>query len=64
MQSDLFKAIFKAYTRTIMSNNVPITMFIEKHRSRSGKIQQPSNPIYDFVVNNSFASNEVDHHIL
>ena len=52
LNSDLFKAVMKAYVSVLFKNNVVMEMFIEKQRSRSGKIQQAKQVLFDFTIKN------------
>lgn len=52
LKNDLFIAVMKAYVSVLFKNNTVVEMFIEKQRSRSGKIQQPRQVLFDFTINN------------
>ena len=38
LDSELFKSVMKAYISVLFKNNTVLEMFIEKQRSRSGKV--------------------------
>ena len=60
MQSDLYKAVVDSYISTLMGHDCLLEIFLEQKRSRSGKIQKPTEPLFEHIVKlqlDSIASN-------
>ncbi|CDW87851.1 male sterility protein [Stylonychia lemnae] len=54
----LFAAVMSGYIQALMGQNCAIQIFLEKKRSRSGKIQRPNEDLFDQILENYFIKNK------
>jgi glycerol-3-phosphate O-acyltransferase len=47
MKSDLYRAVVDSYVWTLMKHNCVMEVFLDEHRSRTGKINQPNEILFD-----------------
>jgi glycerol-3-phosphate O-acyltransferase len=47
----MYEVVLKAYLTALFKQNTVLEMFLETHRSRSGKIQRSDEAFFDFLVN-------------
>ena len=50
MNNDIYKAVIDAYIWSLMKHNCLIEVFMEQLRSRTGKIDNPSEVLFDRIV--------------
>jgi len=50
MKGELYKSVVDAYVSTLMKHNCLLEVFLEEHRSRTGKINSPSEILFDNLV--------------
>jgi glycerol-3-phosphate O-acyltransferase len=48
----LFEVVVTAYIFALLDENFLLSLFIERNKSRSGKIQMPSEPVFNSIVKN------------
>ena len=50
LNDKLFQAVAKAYIQSLIDQNCLLQIFLEKKRSRSGKIQKPTEELFDLIT--------------
>ena len=58
MKSDLYKSVIDAYIWSLMKHHCLLEVFMEQFRSRTGKINKPSEILFDQIVKLHLQSNE------
>lgn len=51
MSNPLYRAVMDAYLRTLLKHNCLLEVFLDQWRSRTGKINQPANSVFDMLIN-------------
>ncbi len=58
MKSKLFKTVFDAYIQALLNKNQLIELFLEKKRSRSGKVSMPTEELFNNIMQLHFNKNK------
>lgn len=58
MKSDLYRAVIDAYVHTLMKQHCVLEVFLDEHRSRTGKINAPNEILFDQILKLHLKSNE------
>ena len=50
MKSDLYRAVVDSYVWTLMKQHCVLEVFLDEHRSRTGKINAPNEILFDQIL--------------
>jgi glycerol-3-phosphate O-acyltransferase len=57
-KSDLYRTVVEAYVWALMKHNCVLEVFLEQYRSRTGKINRPSEQIFESIIKLYMRSHE------
>ncbi len=49
-KNEMYKAVLHGYINSLLKNNQVIEIFLEREKSKSGKIQRPTECLFDFII--------------
>lgn len=58
MKSELYRAVVDSYIWTLMKQNCVLEIFLDEHRSRTGKINAPNEILFDQILKLHLKSKE------
>lgn len=50
MKSDLYRAVVDSYVSSLMKHSCVLEVFLDEHRSRTGKINTPNEILFDQMI--------------